>query len=353
MRSVRSSGGISRSKGTTGSARARRSGWRPRTIRNLALDGHRVPRAGDEIVHRHEHLDQIAERPELRAQETGQLPEHSQRFALFFRFRLAQGVAQLDRLGWLDEERGGAAGLVVDDAGRARPRIPPHRNDVPACADGHAAVGGGRAGIEPAEERLELPEEPGACGVHVAASGGQARAGRVEQRAVFIDRLLEAALDAGVERLPVELCRKRRIIGDPPEVGVHLPRGDEHPAHVGELAPFEYAALDAKAAEHADDVGNRFGEQAVATPEESGHLSDSGQLDGYPGEIACRTPPEHARLAQRSGRVRRDEVEHERELDGLERVGARLSRQERRGAALRLGRHPVNGDRIRLRHQLA
>ena len=87
---------------------------------HLALHGDRVARAGNEIVHRHAHLDDVAEGRQLGSQQIGQLTQHAKRLPLFLDFRLAQRVAQLDRLGRLDEERARAARFVVDDPGRAR-----------------------------------------------------------------------------------------------------------------------------------------------------------------------------------------------------------------------------------------
>ena len=129
MRRVRSPAGSSRSNGTTGSAPASSSGWRPFTIDergrrrghlgHLAVRPHGVARAGDEVVHGDAHLDQLPQRRQLGPEQVGELAQHAERLALLLDLGLAQRVAQLDGLGRLDEERAGAAALVVNDAARA------------------------------------------------------------------------------------------------------------------------------------------------------------------------------------------------------------------------------------------
>ena len=68
------------------------------------------------------------------AEQLGKLAEDPERFALGFGDGGAQGVAQLDRGGRLDEEGAGAGRFVVHDAVGARARVAPHRNDVAAVA---------------------------------------------------------------------------------------------------------------------------------------------------------------------------------------------------------------------------
>ena len=86
---------------------------------HLTLHRDRVARAGHEVVHLDAHLQRIGEDLARRAQDRGQLAQHPQHLALLLGLRLAQRVAQLDRLGGLDEERARAGRLVVDDAAGA------------------------------------------------------------------------------------------------------------------------------------------------------------------------------------------------------------------------------------------
>ena len=80
-------------------------GRRRRHLRHLALHRHGVARAGDEIVHRHAHLDQLAQRRQLGPEQVGELAQDAKRLALLLDLRLAERVAELDRLRGLDEER--------------------------------------------------------------------------------------------------------------------------------------------------------------------------------------------------------------------------------------------------------
>ena len=320
---------------------------------HLTLHDHRVARPGDEIVHRDEHLDQVAERLELRTQDIGELAQHPERLPLLFRFGFPKGVAELDGLGGLDEERARASRLVVDDSGGPRTGVAPHRDDVPPTAHGDAGVVCRGVGVEPAQQRLEFSDQPIPGDVHLAPRGGQPGARGVEHIPFRVDRLLEPALDALIEHRTIERRRERRLAGHAAKVHVHLASGDENPMEAGKLSALQHAALDPEAAKRAGHIGNRLGEEAVAPAEERGHLAHARQLDADPGRVGRRPAGQHPRPPEGPDGMRRDELNYLRELDGLERVGAGLVRQRRRGATLSMGRHPVSRDRFRLRHQPA
>jgi hypothetical protein len=66
-------------------------------------------------------------------------------------------------------------------------------NDVSATPNRHRCVGGGRARLEPAQQRFQAADQPSPGLVHLAARRGQCRAGGIEHRAVGIERLLQPA----------------------------------------------------------------------------------------------------------------------------------------------------------------
>ncbi len=49
---------------------------------HFAFDLHGIARAGDQIVHGDDHLDQLQQRRQLRPQHVGEIAKHAQRLAL-------------------------------------------------------------------------------------------------------------------------------------------------------------------------------------------------------------------------------------------------------------------------------
>ena len=305
----------SRSNGTTGSEPASSSGWRPFTIRSaagagatvghLALDGDRVAGAGDQVVHRDAHLDRAPDGGQLRPQQFGELAEHPQRLPLLLDLRLAQRVAQLDRLGRLDEERARAPRLVVHDAGGPAPRVAADRNDVAAAPHGHRGVGGSGAGVESAEQRSRAGGAAAAARAAPRAGprrarGSRCRAGCRRRRATapaaarcaLSGRRWESAAASGAG------------LRHPAEIGVHPPCGAEHALGWRPARPLEHAALDPEPCQRAGDVRDRLGEEPVAPAKERGHLADPGQLAADPLEIDAWAGA-RARAPRRADRPRR------------------------------------------------
>ena len=293
---------------------------------DFPLDRDRVPRPRHQVVHRDAHLDGAPKGRQLRPQQSGQLAQHPERLALLLDLGLAQRVAQLDRLGRLDEERAGASRLVVHDAGGTVARVPPHGNDVAAAAHGDRGIGRGDVGLEASQQRVEPAKEPLPRLLHLAARGGERGARGVEQAAVGIERLLQPAIDRLVGNGTGERGGERRGRLDPPQVGVDAAGGLEHAQDGEEVRALEHAPLDPEPRERASDVGHRLGQERVAPAEQAGHLAHASELQPDPVEVERGPAAAHPRGAERAGRVRGDEIEDRLQLDRREPVGGPLRR---------------------------
>ena len=259
-----------------------------RDLGHLAFHGHGVARPRDQVVHRHAHLDRAAQHGELGPEQVGQLAKHAERLPLLGGLGLGERVAQLDRVGGLDEERSRAARLVVHDARGPAARVAANRDHVAPAPHRDRGLRGSGAGVEPPEQRFEPPDQAVACRVHFAPRRRERGTRGVEQRPVRIEGLLQPALDRLVGEWLREGRGERRCSAYPAEIGVDEPRGDEDPVEIGELDALEHAPLDTEPGEGTGDVGDRLGEERVAPAEQPGHLADPRELAADPVEVVGR-----------------------------------------------------------------
>src|SRR6185503_139322 len=98
--------------------------------RSLAFHRRRVARAGDQIVHRHAHRVDARNDIPFWANQLGEIAIDLQLFALGAKLRFPQLVTQPDDGRWLDEERGAAGRLSVDNAIRPASYLPSDWNNI-------------------------------------------------------------------------------------------------------------------------------------------------------------------------------------------------------------------------------
>ena len=221
--------------------------------------------------------------------------------------------------------------------------VAPNRDHVPVPPHRHRRIGRRGAGLEPAKQRVQPPEQTLAGGLHLSPSGGKTRTGRVQQVAVGVDRLLEPALDGPGRAAVAPAPRRSGSRARPPGADRRAPpgRGRASRCRAASSTPSSTLPSIRSRAERAGHVGDRLRQEPIAPAEQPAHLS-------RPAPAPHGSTPGHrwagglAPARRRAGRPRGgDQLEHRAELDGLECIGGLLRRQRQRGAALHLGRHPV------------
>ena len=241
--------------------------------------------------------------------------------------------------------------LVVDDARRAgsasrgepESRSGPPRTVTPASA-GAALASSPRS----SDSSFRRSRWRAACtSRRAAASRGLAVSSSAPSGSTDCSsrRSMRACRAAGDRSAAASGARRRPRAGDrrAPARGATSTR-----CRAGQLHSLEHAALDPQPAERA----GRHRESARPAAHRPGGTAPPPRPPArapraiHAGSSVGRRARTRAAPSGPDG-MRGHELDHRRELDGLERVGTCSGRQRRRGAALRVGRHPVRRERFR------
>ena len=203
--SVRSSGSIARSNGTTSTPCASSSGCRPSRIAKPSRAGdERRRRAGERRreararVQRVELDERVERRDDLVAMRTklvGELAQNALDLLELLRLELAHPIAELHRGRRLDEQRAAGRRRVVHDAAGDDPSLAPHGNHVAAVAHRHRHVGDAMVRLEPLHLALENSNQLALRAAQLAPNAPQRGRRVVLHRAVVENRPLDARLE--------------------------------------------------------------------------------------------------------------------------------------------------------------
>ena len=272
-------------------------------------------------IHPEAHLQRVAEQRQLGPQQLREFAQHLQRLPFFRDQRLPQFVAQLDGCGRLDEQRLRAGRLVVDNALGSRPEVAPHRNDIASAADGYGAFTGAARRVDAPEDAFEPAHQSLAGVLRFPARGGQGGTRSVEHLAIRRDGSFEPAVDVACGKIDSKRRCHRGRLADPPEFLAHPVCGGKHVCHGGQLHGIEHTALYPQAPERLRQLRHRLRLDPVTPAIEGGDFLDQREFRHDPGVVGRWPQPPHAFRAALAGGKGRDEIQHCRELDGLEGVG--------------------------------
>ncbi len=229
----------------------------------------------------------------------------------------AQRVAELDRLGRLDEHGRARGRFVVHDAADARARAAAHRDDVAPAPQRYGRVGRTLGRIERAENRFEALDQALARLAHCAAGARQGARRRVEHLALGIERRDEPLLERRRRRIDPELRGAGGVGCEPLKLGRDVAPGCERAAQLGERGTLEHAARHGEEGERGRDVRHgRSADRVIAEQQgrELGYLGERrADRRGIGGGRAVRD----ALGPERAGGVRRHARERGWELQCL------------------------------------
>ena len=148
-------------------------------------------RLGRPEVEPGEGVERLAQRPDVRADQRGQLVEDPLDLLLLGELRLAPGVAELDDDERLDEQRLAAPGRVVDDALDPALRLGLHGHDVAPVPERDDRLLERAAELDRADEGVEPALQPVERDADRGPQAAEPRRGRVEQLARRVERARE------------------------------------------------------------------------------------------------------------------------------------------------------------------
>ncbi len=274
-------------------------------------------------VQRVEHDERLERFGEAIAQRThlvGERREDALDLVALLRLDLADAVTEFHGGRRLHEQRAAAPRLVVHDAAHGVPPFAAHRDHVATVAHRHRHVGHARVVVEAREDLLEHLHELGLRGGALAAELAQRRGCGIEHREVVADRSRDRCFLA----LRDSQCRRER--GEPARRArrrqriAREARRPQHDREPDQLRGAEHAPGGAQARERGPDLRDRFWTPPVRTRDRRARGRHQLMLALDPRAVSGRRERPHARRAKRRCRAARDQVEHLREFQHLQRM---------------------------------
>ena len=308
--------------------------------REPGLRGEGVARPGREVVGRDAHLPPRLDLIRIRTGIVREPAQYGERLPSLFRLAGGQIVAQLDDFGRLDEQRRARARLSVHDAAHAAARLAAHRDHVAIAAQSHRPFRGGLVRPEAPLESLELGDQALPRITQALACPLELRRGLVLHSSVGLDGSIDGRFQAARRNLHRQGRHARGLLGQLPELLLHLAHRHERRVQLPQRCPVQHAARDGEALQHLTYV--RYDARLEPAPLVLllGQLRHGGQLLPDQLRVGLRQPGIYRLGAQSGHGMAGDHAESAVEFQLGEGLRSRYRRKRGRGAGNSRHLHP-------------